>query len=241
VTTLSRSKEKLGDAPILSARAGSERAGSARASPRLSARGSVNESKFRPLATYKSLYTEKNKVTKVSKVINIVSRDKGTVGQEFACRRVPLTSVPQSNLTKLGKHCQALQSLEHPHICKFVECFQDTRELLLVYEKAETTTLFEHVRSRGCLTEEDAANYLRQAVMAFSVAHESKLYHGRLSPSKILLAFKDANLDEEDAIAQLKICDWGQTFILSADPVQAPPSKGVESMRYCVSPELADK
>jgi len=77
--------------------------------------------------------------------------------------------------------------------------------------------------------------------MAFSVAHESKLYHGRLSPSKILLAFKDANLDEEDAIAQLKICDWGQTFILSADPVQAPPSKGVESMRYCVSPELADK
>jgi len=202
--TLTRNREKInpngpGDVPI---------------PPKLEPQKPAEE--FRSISTYKSLYTEKSKMPKTSKVINITSRDSSN---PYVCRRMPLPLCPQKSIQKLAQHCWNLSNLEHPHICKFVEAFQDTRELLLIYEKADPTTLFDYVKERGCLTEEDASDYLRQAAMALNVAHLSNLFHGRLMPSKILLGFKDAKLDEEDATVQLKICDWGQTFVLQSDVI----------------------
>lgn len=216
---------------------------------------------FRSVNTYKELYTEKSKMAKTSKVLNI--QDKESFAP-YVCRRMPLQGMPQKSIKDLVKHCFNLSNLEHPHICKFVEAFQDARDLLLVYEKADTTTIFDYVKEQGKMTEDHAADYLRQATMALNVAHQSGLYHGRLMPSKVLVAFRDESLDEPDATAQLKICDWGQTYILKPDAISAIKQPGDEDengsprgqkreaarptrdpkmpdlMKYCAPPELVN-
>lgn len=197
--------------------------------------------KLKTASQYKSSYIEKGKCTPAAKVVDVVARDGSDV--IFCCRKISLESMPQKSMPELTRHCEALGSLEHPHICRMVDCFQDAKDLLLIYEKADPLTLFDHIRRQQRLTEEDAAEYTRQVAMALSVAHGSQVYHGRLTPAKLICAFKDC-FDEEDAPAQVKICDFGQAFVLSPNPLEVPASgfatKQFDALRYCATPELAN-
>jgi calcium-dependent protein kinase len=204
-------------------------------------KGSPRVSKLKSAAEFKADYVEKGKTAKSNKVIDVVSRDGSQI--TYCCRRVNVSSMPQKSLPQLTKHVQALGNLEHPHICKFIECYQEPKDVLLIYEKADPITIFEFVRTKGSLTEEEAAEYSRQVAMALSVAHNANMYHGRLTPAKLLCAYRD-NFDEEDASAQVKICDFGQAFIVSPDPLEVANaqlnSKTFDELFYCSSPELSD-
>jgi len=213
-------------------------AGEVRASRRAS-HGSVSlvaELKgVKNINSYKRTYVEKGLLSKGSKVVMVECRDGGL---KYVCRRVPLDGMPCKNMKEIGKHVQMLSGLEHPHICKFVECFEDKSHLLMIYEKAVHTRLFDHVRTRSSLTEEDAADYVRQAAMALSVAHAQGIYHGRLSPRSLILSGDEE--DDEDLTTQLKICDMGISYILrAAMPDPEASSHTVEVDGYAISPELA--
>lgn len=92
--------------------------------------------------------------------------------------------MPCQDKKLITAHFQSLNSLEHPHLCKFVESFEDDDHYYLIYEKADSTTLFKHIQAGQSFAEEDAAEYSRQICMALAVAHEQGVVHGRLSPTK---------------------------------------------------------
>jgi len=190
---------------------------------------------LRPTKEFKAEYIERTKINPAAKVIAVQQR---MSSQEYALRKLPMAGMPCQIPEELGKHCSALESLEHPHVCKFVEGFQDKNDVYLVYEKADPATLFEHVKQEGKLKEHDAADYLRQVTMALSLAHNQKIYHGRLCPSKIILSLPHED-DEEDDNVQLKICDMGQVFYMRPPPNEAPVQKIIQTERYCITPELA--
>jgi serine/threonine protein kinase len=236
VTTLKKDKSYQGlDGP-----ASTEKQTNRAATPVSRSRAPV---KLKTTSEYKSSYTEKSRTSSASKVVEVVARD-GSDGV-FICRKLSLQSMPQKSLAELAKHCEALGSLEHPHLCKMVDCFQDAKDVLLIYEKADALTIFDHIRRQQKLTESDAAEYTRQVAMALSVAHTASIYHGRLTPAKLICAFRDA-FDEEDAPAQVKICDFGQAYIMAPNPLEVNKVTGVkeltkkqfEALRYCASPEL---
>mmetsp|Transcript_143238 Transcript_143238/g.260057 ORF Transcript_143238/g.260057 Transcript_143238/m.260057 type:complete len:592 (-) Transcript_143238:88-1863(-) len=191
---------------------------------------------LRPTKEFKAEYIERTKINPAAKVIAVQQR---MSSQEYALRKLPMAGMPCQIPEELGKHCSALESLEHPHVCKFVEGFQDKNEVYLIYEKADAQTLFDYVKTEGKLKEQDAADYVRQVTMALKVAHSQKIYHGRLCASKIILALPMDD-DEDDDNVQLKICDMGQVFILRPAPHEAPQTaKSLTTERYCVTPELA--
>ncbi|CAJ1406442.1 unnamed protein product, partial [Effrenium voratum] len=149
------------------------------------------------------------------------------LGKGFVCRKLKKANLPCKAAADVANYCQNLSGLEHPHICRFIEAFEDTTYIYMIYERAGTTTLFELIRERASLTEEDAADYLRQAAMALSVAHSQGIVHGRLSPKTLIV-------DEEDP--------GEEGFILRPALFSCEETpENVEMEHYACSPEYVQK
>mmetsp|Transcript_104621 Transcript_104621/g.263414 ORF Transcript_104621/g.263414 Transcript_104621/m.263414 type:complete len:678 (-) Transcript_104621:93-2126(-) len=169
---------------------------------------------------------------------------------DYVCRRLTKTDAPCQDTEMLARHFQQLNGLEHPHICKFVEAFEDAEHIFMVYEKADSTTLFKYIQAGQSFAEEDAAEYTRQICMALAVSHEQGIVHGRLSPTKVVILPEDRDIfdeDDEDAPpAQVKICDIGQGFVLRENVLQQMRRRNEEGaveprqeLVECMPPELA--
>lgn len=167
---------------------------------------------------------------KSSSLVLVKSKD---TGSEYVCRTLDRRRMPTADRDAVQRHLQQLNGLEHPHLCKFVEAFEDGDRLFLVYEKAQDVTLFEHIGSCDAFGEDDAAEYVRQIAMALAVAHEEGIVHGCLNPNKLLVETEDCFADvspREDTDdgddgqplpAQVKVCDMGQVLVLKESAVQA--------------------
>eukprot|EP00931_Biecheleriopsis_adriatica_P063641 TRINITY_DN38581_c0_g1_i1.p1 TRINITY_DN38581_c0_g1~~TRINITY_DN38581_c0_g1_i1.p1 ORF type:complete len:584 (+),score=118.82 TRINITY_DN38581_c0_g1_i1:62-1813(+) len=187
---------------------------------------------------FQDLYIIKGAVRPRSSVISVIQRD---TERQQVCRKLKMSSMPCQCMADIVMHCQTLSALEHPHLCRFIEVFEDRSYLYLIYERASTTTLFDQIWARSSLTEEEAADYLRQAAMALTVAHSQGIVHGRLSPRSLILANEDDE-DDEDCDTQLKICDMGQGFILRPGLFDNEETdKSVEMEQYACSPEYLQK
>eukprot|EP00927_Polykrikos_kofoidii_P041462 TRINITY_DN35350_c0_g1_i1.p1 TRINITY_DN35350_c0_g1~~TRINITY_DN35350_c0_g1_i1.p1 ORF type:complete len:596 (-),score=91.16 TRINITY_DN35350_c0_g1_i1:166-1953(-) len=201
-------------------------------------RASVISRGVKSIADFKRDYEQKDLIRPGVNVATVMQRD--TLG-EYVCRKIEIASMPCKSAAHRSRHIQTLACLEHPHMCKFVEAFEDSTHMYLIYEKAEHTTLFEHVRGRKSLTEDEAADYVRQVTAALAIAHGQGIVHGRLCPRKLILSpnFEDAEAD--DCEVQIKICDVGQGYILRPAPMEEPDvvDKMLEMERYALSPEHA--
>mmetsp|Transcript_115314 Transcript_115314/g.222294 ORF Transcript_115314/g.222294 Transcript_115314/m.222294 type:complete len:610 (-) Transcript_115314:86-1915(-) len=194
------------------------------------------DNKLRSTKDYKAEYIEGGKVGQGTKCFEVTQKQSNQV---YVMRQFPVNTMPCKSADEVGRHCATLEGLDHPHLCKFVEGFQDKHDVILIYEKADPETLFEHVRKAGKLKEQDAADYVHQVTMALSLAHNQHIYHGRLCPSKIILSLPVED-DEEDENVQLKVCDMGQVFYVRPPPHEgAATAKSLNNERYCITPELA--
>eukprot|EP00747_Dinoflagellata_sp_TGD_P167402 gnl/TRDRNA2_/TRDRNA2_191781_c0_seq1.p1 gnl/TRDRNA2_/TRDRNA2_191781_c0~~gnl/TRDRNA2_/TRDRNA2_191781_c0_seq1.p1 ORF type:complete len:580 (+),score=126.01 gnl/TRDRNA2_/TRDRNA2_191781_c0_seq1:144-1883(+) len=193
---------------------------------------------IKSLADFKMRYAEKGPLKEGSNVQIVLLRDNNAT---YCLRKVDRNTVPVQSIDELTRYSSLLSGLEHPHICKFVEVFQDKSMFYLIYEKADPTTLFEHIRARKSLNEEDAADYLRQVTMALSFAHSQGVAHGRLSPRTLILDVENIENDH-DMTTQVKVCDFGQTFIFRPPVLDCTSSKkSLEVEAYTVSPEQVSK
>lgn len=194
-------------------------------------------------------YEHKGSSSKVSRLLYVRER---STNAEYVCRKIERWFAPCRDGNAVNTHLRNLNSLDHPHLCKFVEAFEDTEFWYLIYEKADAMTLFRHIQAGESFCEEDAAEYTRQIAQSLAVSHEQDIVHGRLSPSKILIAPMDqdpreGNSDDEDEPpAQVKICDHGQGVILregAIDQLQrAKSGNSLEPRRdlvECMAPEVA--
>jgi len=184
---------------------------------------------------YKARYSEKGAV-KDSKVVTLTHIDHPGM---FVLRKLPRADMPCQSSTALALHLEGLSNLEHPHICKFVEAYKDDSHLYLIYEKSNTASLFDHCASKKHTSEEEMADYLRQSAMALAVAHSQGIVHGRLSVRSVLLAEEE---EDEECDLQLKICDFGQGYILRPGLLEIDESKkkNLELCQHAMSPEVAD-
>jgi len=149
---------------------------------------------------------------------------------EYVSRALEKSEMPVQDMEGIEDNLALLASLDHPHICRFVEAFDNEERIHMVYEKARPVSIFDeepNLKAGKPLAQEAAQVYIRQLSMALSVAHKQGIVHGRLAPSSLLV---DLAENAEDGGRSAKICDMGQTFILR------PPRK---TLKGCEGPELA--
>lgn len=89
--------------------------------------------------------------------------------------------------TKLQREIEIHRSLTHENICEFKRCFEDERNVYILLELCPNLTLNHFVRSRGRLTEPEAAFFMRGLVGAIQYLHENSIIHRDLKPQNIFL------------------------------------------------------
>jgi calcium-dependent protein kinase len=111
--------------------------------------------------------------------------------------RQPRPPRPASVPAEVRRLCE----LDHPHVVKLFEYFVDSSrdELLLVQEYLSGGTLLDRVRKEKRLTQDEAAQALREMLSAVACCHAHGLLHADLKPDNFVYA--------EDG--SLKLIDFG--------------------------------
>ncbi|KFY24950.1 hypothetical protein V493_04924 [Pseudogymnoascus sp. VKM F-4281 (FW-2241)] len=114
-----------------------------------------------------------------------------------------------------------MKLIEHPHIMRLYDIWENRTEIYLVLEYVDNGELFDHISRCGLLPEEEAMLYFRQLMSAVSYCHQFNICHRDLKPENILLT-KDG---------KIKIADFGMAALQ-----QTPEHRLITS---CGSPHYA--
>ena len=88
---------------------------------------------------------------------------------------------------KFIKEAQTIAALNHPHIIRIYDVFEENGTAYYVMEYWDNGSLTDHVKKQGKLSEAEALKYIRQVADALGYIHERKMNHLDVKPSNILL------------------------------------------------------
>ncbi|KAI6778943.1 serine/threonine-protein kinase-like protein [Emericellopsis cladophorae] len=100
-----------------------------------------------------------------------------------------------------------LKLIEHPHIMKLYDIWENRSEIYLILEYIDQGDLFTFINSRGRLTEEVSLYFFRQMISAIGYCHSFNICHRDLKPENILITTDH----------KIKIADFGMAALHQTD------------------------
>eukprot|EP00927_Polykrikos_kofoidii_P039274 TRINITY_DN33697_c0_g1_i1.p1 TRINITY_DN33697_c0_g1~~TRINITY_DN33697_c0_g1_i1.p1 ORF type:complete len:908 (-),score=158.98 TRINITY_DN33697_c0_g1_i1:181-2904(-) len=138
---------------------------------------------------------------------------------------------------------QILAQLEHPHIVRMFECFEDRGALYIVMELCRGGELYVRIVQRardtrqggGGFEEPNARQFFRQMLFATSYLHAHRIVHRDIKTENFLLLDEGCSGDEGQLI---KLCDFGTAVQLTDQQPRAMERIGTLSY---TAPEIYAK
>lgn len=90
---------------------------------------------------------------------------------------------------------EMLQTLQHPHIVKFVDWFESRDKYYIITQLATGGELFDRICEMGKFTEKNASQTIRQVLEAVDYLHSKDVVHRDLKPENLLYLTREANSD----------------------------------------------
>lgn len=145
-----------------------------------------------------------------------------------------IKTIPKKNIKdpqKIKDEFNVIRKLDHPHICKAYECYEDRKNIYLVMELLVGGTLLETLCRQTKFMEADAAGIMRQILSALAYLHQESFIFRDLKSENVM--FRAAPVAENDC-KEIKLIDFG---------LCCPFEKGSKMCRaagtpYSVAPEL---
>uniref|UniRef100_A0A672TBP3 Serine/threonine-protein kinase BRSK2-like n=1 Tax=Sinocyclocheilus grahami TaxID=75366 RepID=A0A672TBP3_SINGR len=100
-----------------------------------------------------------------------------------------------------------LKLIEHPHVLKLYDVYENNKYLYLVLEHVSGGELFDYLVKKGRLTPKEARKFFRQIISALDFCHSHSICHRDLKPENLLL-------DEKNNI---RIADFGMASLQVGD------------------------
>ncbi|CAE7235775.1 CPK2, partial [Symbiodinium sp. CCMP2456] len=98
-----------------------------------------------------------------------------------------------------------LRQLDHAHICKAYECYEDRRHIYLVMDICAGGTLLESLCVQQRFPEPDAAKIMRQTLSALSYLHQANFIFRDLKTENIMFA----KPVQDGEVGNIKLIDFG--------------------------------
>lgn len=119
---------------------------------------------------------------------------------EWACKVVQKASLTkQRHKVKLQTEIKIHKSLNHKHVVRFEDVFEDKEHVYIIMELCTNQTLLERVKRKRRLTESETRRYMLQMLDGVGFLHRSKVIHRDLKLGNLFL-------DRGD---EIKIGDFG--------------------------------
>ncbi|KAG8720166.1 hypothetical protein FRC08_001056 [Ceratobasidium sp. 394] len=134
-------------------------------------------------------------------------------GEWYACKVVSKSRFAQNprKLEIVRREVAVLRGLDHPHICKLVDHFENESTIWLVLELVEGGNLAEAVAKEGIFSEHKARRLIAEVCYAMEYSHSKSIVHRDLKPENILLANSEPG--------HVKVADFGLAKDVGADSV----------------------
>jgi calcium-dependent protein kinase len=122
-------------------------------------------------------------------------------GYSFATKSFKKDTLDAHSQTNLKNEVEIFLSLDHPHIARLYEVYEDSEEIHLVMEYMSGGELYQRVASQRCYTEEAAADAIRSMLLAVSYLHVHRICHRDLKLENFLYESTDSD--------HVKLIDFG--------------------------------
>lgn len=126
----------------------------------------------------------------------------GTESRDFAIKVIQKASLTQEDLIGLQQEIQIMKEINHRHVIRLYEYFDDPKEYYLVTELVEGGELFERIVKKSRYSELEARDCVKTILETMSYLHERGVVHRDLKPENLLLTSKNDDAD-------IKVADFG--------------------------------
>ena len=92
---------------------------------------------------------------------------------------------------KFLKEARSIARLNHPHIVRIIDVFEENGTAYYVMEYVAGGSLSDRVGRQGALSESEATRYIRQVADALIYIHTQRMTHLDVKPANIMLTDKD--------------------------------------------------
>jgi len=147
----------------------------------------------------------------------------------FALKEIEKEFLFGTYMKELRNEVEVLSTLDHPHIVRTLETFENREMMYLVMEYCSGGDLWKRINN---LTERDVANIMSQVLSAVAFCHQHKVVHRDIKLENVLY--------ETDAVdAPVKLIDFGlsQMYKRARDEYTMKLQVGTA---YTLSPELIE-
>ncbi|XP_055790937.1 serine/threonine-protein kinase BRSK2 isoform X1 [Salvelinus fontinalis] len=127
--------------------------------------------------------------------------------QKVAIKIVNREKLSESVLMKVEREIAILKLIEHPHVLKLHDVYENKKYLYLVLEHVSGGELFDYLVKKGRLTPKEARKFFRQIISALDFCHIHSICHRDLKPENLLL-------DEKNNI---RVADFGMASLQVGD------------------------
>ncbi|XP_052714918.1 serine/threonine-protein kinase ULK2-like isoform X3 [Crassostrea angulata] len=151
----------------------------------------------------------------------------------------------QNLLSKEIKILKELSDLHHENVVALLDCKETTNHVYLVMEYCNGGDLADYLQTKGTLSEDTIASFLRQIAAAMQVMNGKGIVHRDLKPQNILLCH-DGKPNTPSTEMRLKIADFGfarflndgvMAATLCGSPMYMAPEV-IMSLQYCAKADL---
>lgn len=112
-------------------------------------------------------------------------------GDVRAMKIIKKESCDEGYLKTLGNEINILRQLDHPHIIKLYEIYQDNNNIYMITEFLEGGEVFDILVKKRALSESVAAKIIKQVLQAINYCHTKKIVHRDLKPENLMLEQED--------------------------------------------------
>jgi serine/threonine-protein kinase ULK/ATG1 len=125
----------------------------------------------------------------------------------------------KSNICKIYKEIEILQTLNHINIVKFLDCVETEKYIFIITEYCNTCTLIQYISTlKSDLSESQIFYFLNQIKNGLQYLKQYNIMHRDLKPENILLTIPDQE-DKTFKNCIVKIADFGSANYFTDDEV----------------------
>ncbi|CAK0894668.1 unnamed protein product, partial [Prorocentrum cordatum] len=157
-----------------------------------------------------------------------VASDRFTPARKVAIKKVLVFD--EEKRIAFKKESSIMKTLDHPHICKLLETYDQGRHMFFVMEYCEGGEVFDRIMDNGLISESSTAGIARQCAGALKYAHSHGIAHRDMKPENICFVSSDLSNDD------IKVIDWGLGFYFGETQRM---SSAVGSLTYA-APEVLE-
>ena len=152
-----------------------------------------------------------------------------SLGRQVAIKQLPGDMVDQPGMdVRFDREAKVLASLDHPHIVPVYDYVQAGRDRLLVMEKLDGATVYEHFQRNGVTGEQACAIGLAM-LSGLQAAHSAGVLHLDVKPKNLLFTRQRV----------LKVADFGIAKVISEGATLVTHGGEVLGTPAYISPEQA--